>query len=116
EDGITAIHFGRAVDDAAFPLGNATARAPTAGHRYVLLVEALERNLLLHTAPGIARDAGRGLGSIEPPWWKAFDLCFEIDRAAIPHPLTQRQPPRDDLRARWATHAATGGAGHPESR
>ena len=115
-DGITAIHFGRVVGDAAFPLANATAQSPTAGCRYVLLVESIELDWLSRAAPGIARDAGRGLGTTELPWWKAFDLCFQIDRASLSHPLTQRQPPRDDLRARWGTHAGAGGAGHPESR
>ncbi len=106
-EGITAIHLGRTVDDAAFPLANATPASSSTARRYVLLVEGVERAALLRAIPGIARQAGRALGMIEAPWCKAFDLCFQIDRASLPHSLTQRQPPRDDLRARWSTRAGT---------
>jgi len=114
-DGISAIHLGRAVDDPAFPVGNATPAPSSATRQYVLLAEGIERDALLRAAPRIAREAGRGLG-IEPPWWKVFDLCFQVDRAALSHPLTERQPPRDDLRRRPRRHAGAAGAGRTKSR
>ena len=110
-DGITAVHLGRVVEDAAFPLTNVVTASSSPAHRCVLLVEGVERDALMRAVPVIAGDAGRALGIVEAPWCKAFDLCFQIDRASLPRSPTQRQPPRDDLRARWSTHRGAGAAG-----
>ena len=93
--GVTSIHLGRAVRDAAFPLRNAAGASRGSDvlrPESVLLVEGIARRGLDAAVPRIA-DALRARGAVGDILAATFDLAFAIRRDQLPHPTTQRQPP-----------------------
>jgi hypothetical protein len=102
--GIASIHLGLVDADARFPLKNApSADSSTAGIAYVLIVEGIDRGELDAAAPRIVETIGRCFHPMRAVSWKSFDFAFAIERSALRHPTTQRQPARLDLRQRWTS-------------
>ena len=92
--GITSIHLGRAVPDAAFPLKNAAADVAAAGPGFVLLVEGVMRAGLDRASPRIVAAIEGRAAPGHRVVAATFDLAYVIRRSELAHPTTQRQPAR----------------------
>jgi hypothetical protein len=102
--GIASIHLGLVDADARFPLKNApSADSAAGGIAYVLIVEGIDRADPDAAASRIVETVEQCFDPMQPVNWKSFDLAFAIERSALRHPTTQRQPARTDLRQRWAS-------------
>lgn len=102
--GIASIHLGLVDADAQFPLKNApSADSSAVSIAYVLIVEGIDRGELDAAAPRIVETIDPCFDLMRPVSWNSFDLAFAVERSALRHPTTQRQPARADLHQRWSS-------------
>jgi hypothetical protein len=102
--GIASVHLGLVDADARFPLKNAPSADSSAdGIAYVLIVEGIDRGELDAAAPRIVETIDRCFHPMRAVSWKSFDFAFAIERSALRHLTTQRQPARADLHQRWTS-------------
>ena len=99
--GITSIHLGRADQRSQFPVQNAPVRPSVDREAYVLLVEGTSRASLEVAEPLVRAMLPPSCRRIEDATWATFDLAFNFDRLDI-RAGSERQPPREDLRCRYA--------------
>jgi len=100
--GVSMIQLGRVDTMAGFPLRNSVEDAAAKGTPHVLLVEGIDRAALDGACHAVATMIVAEGGCDASLAWESYDFAFAIDRAGLPGPADERQPPREDLRRRWS--------------
>ena len=95
------MHLGRTEPDAAFPLKNALiADATDEAIQMYRRSRGIEKAALEAAMRGIIGALEHAFDARQITPWKAFDLCYAVERSSPQHPGTRRQPERRDLRRR----------------